>query len=124
MTGKKPACTIIANKKSVVKVRLSAVADINRSAAEEKAAAYGVDRVMTVDEVAASPDIELAVNLTHAFAHYSVIKKMLDGMERSASTGETAELDTRFVMKPLAPGYYSGFMGGSARADAEFSLME
>ncbi len=50
--------------------------------------------------------------------------EVLEGMERSASTGETAELDTRFVMKPLAPGYYSGFMGGSARADAEFSLME
>ena len=50
--------------------------------------------------------------------------KVLDGMEKSAATGETVEFDTQFAMKPLAPGYFSSFMGGSARADAELSLME
>ena len=50
--------------------------------------------------------------------------EVLEAMERSASTGETAELDTQFSMKPLSPGYYSSFMGGSNRADAEFSLMD
>ncbi len=59
-------------------IDLAAVADINRSAAEEKAKTYGVDRVMSIDEVASSPDIELVINLTPAFVHYSVIKQMLE----------------------------------------------
>ena len=59
-------------------IDLIAVADINRAAAEEKAKAYGIDRVMTIDEVAASPDIELVINLTPAFVHYGVIKQMLE----------------------------------------------
>ena len=50
--------------------------------------------------------------------------EVLDGMERSAATGETVELDTQFAMKPLKPGYYSSFMGGAFRADAEMSLMD
>lgn len=36
-------------------------------------------------------------------------------MEESAS---------RFEMKPLAPGHYFSFMGGTVRADAERSLMD
>ena len=59
-------------------IDLAAVADINRTAAEEKAQTYGVDRVMTIDEVASSPDIELVINLTPAFAHYSIIRQMLE----------------------------------------------
>ena len=50
--------------------------------------------------------------------------EVLEGMERSAATGETVELDTEFAMRPLAPGYYSSFLGGQVRADAEFSLMD
>ncbi|MBR4502478.1 MAG: Gfo/Idh/MocA family oxidoreductase [Clostridia bacterium] len=50
--------------------------------------------------------------------------EVLEGMERSASAGETVELDTRFAMKPLKPGYYSSFMGGLSRADAELSLKD
>ena len=59
-------------------IDLIAVADINRAAAEEKAKAYGIDRVMTIDEVAASPDIELVINLTPAYAHYGIIRQMLE----------------------------------------------
>lgn len=59
-------------------IDLAAVADINRAAAEEKAGTYGIPRVMTIDEVAASPEIELVINLTPAFVHYSVIKQMLE----------------------------------------------
>lgn len=59
-------------------IDLAAVADINRAAAEEKAATYSIPRVMTIDEVAASPEIELVINLTPAFVHYSVIKQMLE----------------------------------------------
>lgn len=59
-------------------IDLVAVADINRAAAEEKAKTYGVPKVMTVDEVAADEEIELVVNLTAPFAHYTVIKQMLE----------------------------------------------
>lgn len=50
--------------------------------------------------------------------------EVLAGMEESAATGRTVEPASRFEMKPLAPGYYSAFMGGHGRADAEKSLME
>lgn len=50
--------------------------------------------------------------------------EVLDGMEESAATGKTIEPASRFKMRPLAPGYYSSFMGGKERADAERSLMD
>lgn len=50
--------------------------------------------------------------------------EVLAGMEESAATGKTVEPVSRFEMKPLAPGYYSAFMGGTGRADAERSLMD
>ncbi|MBR4711168.1 MAG: Gfo/Idh/MocA family oxidoreductase [Clostridia bacterium] len=59
-------------------IDLAAVCDINRAAAEEKAKTFGVEKVMTIDEVAADPEIELAVNLTAPVAHYSVIRQMLE----------------------------------------------
>ena len=59
-------------------IDLVAVCDIHAPAAEEKAKTYGVERVMTIDEVAADPEIELVVNLTAPVAHYSVIKQMLE----------------------------------------------
>ena len=59
-------------------IDLVAVCDIDKASAEEKAETYGVERVMTIDEVAASKDIELVVNLTGPTAHYSVIKQMLE----------------------------------------------
>ena len=58
-------------------IDLVAVGDRNPAAAEEKARAYGVPRVMTIDEIAASDEIELVINLTPAFVHYGVIKQML-----------------------------------------------
>lgn len=50
--------------------------------------------------------------------------EVLAGMEESIATGRTVEPASRFEMKPLAPGYYSAFMGGAGRADAEKSLMD
>ena len=50
--------------------------------------------------------------------------EVLNGMEESAATGKTIEPVSRFEMKPLAPGYYSSFMGGNGRADAEKSLID
>ena len=59
-------------------IDLAAVCDLNRSAAEEKAKTFGVEKVMTREEIAADPEIELVVNLTAPVAHYSVIKQMLE----------------------------------------------
>ena len=59
-------------------IDLVAICDLNRAAAEEKAKTYGVERIMTLDEIAADPEIELVVNLTAAPAHYGVIRQMLD----------------------------------------------
>ena len=58
-------------------IDLVAVGNRSRAAAEEKARIYGIDRVMTIDEIASSDEIELVVNLTPAYTHYGIIKKML-----------------------------------------------
>ena len=59
-------------------IDLAAVCDLNPAASEEKAKLYGVNKIMTIDEIAADPEIELVVNLTAPVAHYSVIKQMLE----------------------------------------------
>src|SRR6185312_2649130 len=46
-----------------------ACADIDRSRAEEQAAAFGVPRACSVDELLADPQIEIVVNLTIPQAH-------------------------------------------------------
>lgn len=58
-------------------IDLVALCDINLAAAKSKAEQYGISRVMTLEEVEASDEIELVVNLTAPAAHYSVIKRML-----------------------------------------------
>lgn len=58
-------------------IDLVALCDVNQAVAEEKARLYGVDRVMTLEEVAESDEIELVVNLTGPAAHYDVIKRFL-----------------------------------------------
>ena len=58
-------------------IDLVALANRSEDAARTQAEKFGVGRVMTIDEVAASEDIELVVNLTPAGAHYGIIKQML-----------------------------------------------
>lgn len=58
-------------------IDLAGICDIHPAAAEEKAKTYGVRRIMTADEIADDPEIELVVNLTAAPAHYAVIRQML-----------------------------------------------
>ncbi len=58
-------------------IDLAAVCDLREEAARKQAETFGVEKVMTVDEIAAADDIELVVNLTAPVAHYDVIKKML-----------------------------------------------
>lgn len=45
-------------------IDLVVVCDLHAEAAEEKAKTYGIEKVMTIDEAAASDEIELVVNLT------------------------------------------------------------
>ena len=55
-----------------------AVCDLRPEAAAEKAAAFGIPRTMTLDEIAASDEIELVVCLTAPAAHAEVIRRMLE----------------------------------------------
>lgn len=59
-------------------VELVALCDIKPEAAQEKAARYGVEKVMSPDEVFKSEEIELIINLTAPEAHYSVIRQALE----------------------------------------------
>ena len=59
-------------------IDLTALCDINPEAAEQKAKSYGVEKIMTLKEIAASKDIEMVVNLTGPGAHYDVIRMMLE----------------------------------------------
>lgn len=58
-------------------IDLVAVANRTPEKAKEKAETYHVDRVMTIDEVMADPEIELVVVLTGADSHYDLIKRAL-----------------------------------------------
>lgn len=58
-------------------LEVATVCDLNPDLAQEAAREYGVPRIMTLEEIAADPTIELVVNLTGADAHYAIIKKML-----------------------------------------------
>lgn len=74
-------------------IDLVAVCNRHREKAEEKAKTYGIERVMTLDEIAASDEIELVVNLTGPVAHYDVIRKMLEaGKHVFTEKTMTAEL--------------------------------
>ena len=56
---------------------LVAVGNRGPEAARKQAEKFGVERVLSVDEVAAAEDIELVVNLTPPAAHYGIIRQML-----------------------------------------------
>ncbi|MBR5109556.1 MAG: Gfo/Idh/MocA family oxidoreductase [Clostridia bacterium] len=58
-------------------IDLAAVGNIHKEAAQARAKEFGIPKAMSIEEAAADPEIELAVNLTPAFAHYDVIKRML-----------------------------------------------
>lgn len=69
----------IRNLKSLFTIiDLAALCNRTREKAEEKAARFGIPRVLTLEELAADPDIDLVVNLTPPGAHYEVTKQMLE----------------------------------------------
>ena len=45
-------------------------------------------------------------------------------MDIAAASGKVYEVQSRFEMKGLKPGYFSGMFGGIMRGDAEASLMD
>lgn len=55
-----------------------AVADRNRERAEEAAEKFGIPHVWTTEELLASPDIQIAVNLTTPKGHYEVCRQALE----------------------------------------------
>jgi len=54
-----------------------AVCDLIPELAQRAAKEYGVPKIMTLEEIEASNEIELVVNLTAASAHYGIIKRLL-----------------------------------------------
>ena len=54
-----------------------AVSNRTRAKAEEAAKKFDIPKVLTLDEVAADPEIELVVNLTPTDVHAEIIRKML-----------------------------------------------
>ncbi len=77
-------CGMISNiyirnlKKMFYIIDLVAVCDVFAAAAEEKTKTFGVEKVMTVEEIAQDPEIELVINLTGPGVHYQIIKQMLE----------------------------------------------
>ena len=59
-------------------IDLVAVCDVFPAAAEEKAKAFGIEKIMSIDEIASDPEIELVINLTGPGVHYQIIKQMLE----------------------------------------------
>lgn len=53
-------------------VTVAALADLLLEKAEERAKEYGIERVLTVDEMLQSPDIDIILNLTIPAAHAAV----------------------------------------------------
>ena len=115
-------------------IDLTALCNRTRSKAEEKAAQYGVGRVMTLDEIAADPEIELAVNLTPPETHYEVIRQMLEAgkhvftekiltanLEQSRELTELAE--TRGLLLGAAPDTVLGAGVQTARKALDAGLI-
>lgn len=102
----------IRNLKSLFSIiDLVALSNRTRAKAEEKAAQFGVPRVMTLEEIAADPEIELVVNLTPPGSHYEVTKRMLEaGKHVYSEKVFTTNLDQAWELAALAKerGLYLG----------------
>lgn len=102
----------IRNLKSLFSIiDLVALCNRTRSKAEEKAAQFGVPKVMTLEEVAADPEIELVVNLTPPGSHYEVTKMMLEaGKHVYSEKVFTTDLQQAYELSALAKqrGLYLG----------------
>lgn len=104
----------IRNLKSLFSIiDLVALCNRTRSKAEEKAAQFGISRVLTLEELAADPEIELVVNLTPPGSHYEVTKRMLEAGKHVYSEKVFAtELDQAYELSEFAK--QKGLLLGSA----------
>lgn len=59
-------------------IDLVALCNRTKGKAEDKAAQFGIPKVMTLEEIASDPEIELVVNLTAPGSHYEVTRQMLE----------------------------------------------
>ena len=102
----------IRNLKSLFTIiDLVALCNRTREKAEEKAAQFGIPKVMTMEEIAAAPDIELVVNLTPPDSHYEVTKMMLEaGKHVYSEKVFTTDLEQAWELSALAKerGLYLG----------------
>lgn len=55
-----------------------ACADLDESRAKEAASKYGIEHIMTLEEMLACPEIEIILNLTTPQSHYPICKKALE----------------------------------------------
>lgn len=100
---------------------ITACADLDRVKAEEAAAKYGVPRVMDVDELIASPEIDLVLNLTVPHAHADVAVRAIEQKKHVYSEKPlaiTLEDGKRIIEKAAEYGVLAGsapdtFLGGS-----------
>lgn len=94
----------IRNLKSLFAIiDLVALCNRTRSKAEEKAAQFGISKVMTLEELAADPEIELVVNLTPPGSHYEVTKEMLEaGKHVYSEKVFTTDLEQAYELSALA----------------------
>ena len=68
----------INNLKNLFQItEVAALCNRTRSKAEEKAKIFGIDRVLTLEEMLHDPEIEVIVNLTGVDSHYDVLKAAL-----------------------------------------------
>jgi predicted dehydrogenase len=64
--------------KNFPNVRIAAVADLDQNVARSKAAEFGIERVLTVDEIFADKSIEIVLNLTIPAAHVPLALRALE----------------------------------------------
>lgn len=77
-------------------VHVYAISDLIEANAKAKSEEYGIERIMTFEEIIADPNVEIVLNLTTPPIHYSLCKKALEA-------GKNV-----YVEKPLSLNYQQG----------------
>lgn len=66
------------NSRRCPQFNIIACADLDRAKAEEAARKYGIESVYSVEEMIASPDIDMILNLTVPHAHATVALQAIE----------------------------------------------
>ncbi|NLT74680.1 MAG: Gfo/Idh/MocA family oxidoreductase, partial [Chloroflexi bacterium] len=59
-------------------IELAAIADVNPEAARFRAGQYGIERVLTPEELLADPEIEIIISLTPNLLHGQIGQQILE----------------------------------------------